>query len=205
MPSVWALHGLFLSIVHVALWSDFWHIASYFVFWQSAILLTMKKTKETTFQYLYASITVMQLYLASFYPILYVFVFPCTFSQGPEPIFEKSSAFHWNDSSSLEGPPISGLSHSREIGSASRIQMSFASLSPQSLKVVHFPIAEEQISALYHKRDSPWLFCCEASLMPVWVQTQQSKAWGRVHISAYAVDQWHDFDICVSRDLIKYS
>ncbi len=37
--------------------------------------------------------------------------------------------------------------------------MSFASMAPQSLKVVHFLKAEEQISSLYHKRDSPWLFC----------------------------------------------
>ncbi len=37
--------------------------------------------------------------------------------------------------------------------------MSFASLAPQSLKVVHFLMAEEQISSLYHKCDSPRLFC----------------------------------------------
>lgn len=39
--------------------------------------------------------------------------------------------------------------------------MSFASSAPQSFKVVHFLMAEEQISYLYHICDSPRLLCSE--------------------------------------------
>lgn len=83
MLSILTLHGMFFSIVHLVL-SVFLNSASYFILCKSAILqffrkkkktTATKKTKETTFQYLYVSITVMQLYLASCYPLLYVFVF----------------------------------------------------------------------------------------------------------------------------------
>lgn len=62
--------------------------------------------------------TVMQLYVASFffstYPIC--IYFSCTFSLGPQPILgERSSVSHWNDSSSLEGAPVSSLSHSERL------------------------------------------------------------------------------------------
>lgn len=94
----------------------FWHIASYFVFCKSVVLWEKKnkKTKETIFQYLYSNAVICSLILFSTYPVC--IYFSCTFSLGPQPILgESSSVSHWNDSSSLEGAPVSSLSHSERL------------------------------------------------------------------------------------------
>lgn len=151
----------------------------------------MKKTKETIFQYLYSNAVICSLIVFSSYPIC--IYFSCTFSLGPQPILgERSSVSHWNDSSSLEGAPVSSLSHSERLAPLAEFRWALLARLPKALRLctsswqrnrshIYITYVTVHGSSVASKP--------EACLMTVWVQTQQSKTGGIVHISADAVDR----------------